>query len=77
MPDGRLQQQVVLPVASGAYIAPGAVFNITVTDATLQGTEGVCVCYMDYVECVLDVVSLFSTRRLWTRSHWSHTVCGD
>lgn len=42
--DGRLEQQVVLPVVSDAYIAPGAVFNITITDATLQGIEGVCVC---------------------------------
>ena len=39
---GRLEQQVQLPIFSNAYIAPGSVFNISITEVLLQGLEGVC-----------------------------------
>ena len=38
--DGRVQLQVELPVSPGAYIAPGSVFTISITDASLQDLEG-------------------------------------
>ena len=38
--DGRNQLRVELPVSPGAYIAPGSVFTISITDAALQDLEG-------------------------------------
>lgn len=42
--DGRSEQQVVLPISSGAYIAPGSIFIINITEAELQNLEGL-LCY--------------------------------
>ena len=38
--DGRNQLRLELPVSPDAYIAPGSVFTISITDATLQDLEG-------------------------------------
>jgi G-protein coupled receptor 98 len=37
--DGRLELQVELPVSSDAYIAPGTLFTIAITEASLQDLE--------------------------------------
>lgn len=42
--DGRSEQQVLLPISSGAYIAPGSIFTINITEATLQNLEGLLCC---------------------------------
>ena len=39
--DGQQEQQVRLPIASTAYIAPGSVFSITISEVSLQDLEGV------------------------------------
>ena len=39
--DGQQEQQVRLPIASNAYIAPGSVFSITITEVSLQDLEGI------------------------------------
>ena len=40
--DGRLELQVELPVSPTACIAPGSLFTISITGASLQGLEGLC-----------------------------------
>lgn len=45
--DGRSEQQVLLPISSGAYIAPGSIFTINITEATLQNLEGL-LCYLPF-----------------------------
>ena len=49
MVDGRLEQQVTLPISSDAYLAPDSVFTVSITEASLQDLEGgntlhVCCC---------------------------------
>ena len=43
--DGQQEQQVRLPIASTAYIAPGSVFSISISEVSLQDLEGV------YINC--------------------------
>ena len=50
--DGRNQLRVELPVSPDAYIAPGSVFTISITDAALQDLEGLLcmrLCVVCYV----------------------------
>ena len=48
MVSGQREQQVALPIASDAYLAPGSNFTIAISEAVLQDLEGLyivlCLC---------------------------------
>ena len=70
--DGRLELQVELPVSPTAFIAPGSLFTISITSASLQGLEG-CAVY----EVFSQQKFVLEIHKFYTINIFLHCVSGS